>query len=268
MTRWNQKLDDLLAQWAERRGPDDDRLAATILASLAESSHESGARPGETEAGPVPSRAGWGFRLALAAAAVLALGVSLAWWLWTEPARTARDQLIALAAEPAALRPWQSVARGELFVEVGRHFDGQLAWLAESADQVRIGLRTESGGTPTAARPDVPAVAVRLVVLRRDESSPHWSHVWSLDLVAQGEEVVSLPSGLGGCPELTLWTHVLPDGMIAVDADFALGDRAPLRSVQSGVYRSGVPALVCSKHHHGAEYRVFQTAAVLPRRIG
>jgi hypothetical protein len=59
---------------------------------------------------------------------------------------------------------------------------------------------------------------------------------------------------------------MLPDGSVAVDTSISLG--AGNKESYSGVQRQSVPERILTRKSGDVEYRVFQTVAVLPEKVG
>lgn len=167
--------------------------------------------------------------------------------------------------------------RNTLLVGMKELFGNRLNWLAETDAGIDVGLadNQDSVGTRT---PDerVIQLAVRIVIEQRSAKSSDWRRVWSVDVTSQSEEVIALAQK-NGSTALTLWAYALPDGMIAVDSEFELPDTAiratsvntqPLHAVLSNVHQDRVPLEEQLTGSDGAEYRVFQTVAVLEKQVG
>jgi len=108
-------------------------------------------------------------------------------------------------------------------------------------------------------------MAVRVVVLSRKSGESTWKPLWGADLLTSDQQLIQLLPEQAGGAELRVWTQRLPDGAIAVDADLALGGSSPVRSKSSGIQQGGVPQRVFSLQADDAEYRVYQTVAMLAR---
>jgi hypothetical protein len=141
-------------------------------------------------------------------------------------------------------------------------FNGRLAWAAEDGDRVQLGLTADAA----LVSPNRQPLAIRVIVLARTAGTPAWKAVWGADIVTRDEQLVELAPEKAGGANLRVWAHRLPDGMIAVDADLALSGKSPLRSSSSGIQQGGVPQQVFSLQTDDAEYRVYQTVAVLQDR--
>ena len=161
----------------------------------------------------------------------------------------------------ARFQQGQLAGKATLLAEAQRLFGSQLAWLAETDSQVQMGL-TEDG--PASG----PAVAVRLVLLRRGHPAQPWTCAWSADVIARAQEVVQWANPPGGPSRLSLWAYVLPDGLIAIDTAFELPGQAAAWSAASGLQAEGVPTLVHAVHDQGIEYQMLQTVAVVNESLG
>ena len=75
----------------------------------------------------------------------------------------------------------------QVLLEEIERFEGRVAWIAETRDQVRIGLAPDDGATT----PDARRLAVRLVVTRRTADSVR-QPVWTVDVISHHEQLVHL----------------------------------------------------------------------------
>jgi hypothetical protein len=258
------RLDEVLEQWTQRHAPaasELERLTQQISAALAEG--KPLAAPGETQARP---RAGARARMAgaLALTGTLAAGLLLTYLVATAPRRRGAKAPKDVPPTPFAMARFQQgqlAGKARLLAEAQRLFGGQLAWLAEADSQVQMGL-TDDG--PVSG----PAVAVRLVLLRRHDPTQPWTCAWSTDVIARAQEVVQWANPPDGPSRLSLWAYVLPDGLIAIDTAFELPGRAAVWSAASGLQAEGVPTLAHAVHDQGIEYQMLQTVAVVNEKVG
>jgi hypothetical protein len=238
-----EKVDELLAAWSQHHAPSALQLANLQARILAESAASSGkvARPAR----------GWRLSrqvLPFAAALVCcALAVTLVLQFGGErPAPS--------AAPPAASQlPLEHLQT--LLSEMDRLFDERLAWVAETNETIALGLDEKSFARG-------PHVVVRVVVLKRSPDANSWQPVWTGDVVSRSEERVQIRSA-SDASRLSLWTHVLPDGAVAVDTELGLESNGPVWN-SSTVQQSLVPLQVLSARAQGGEFQIWQTAALLP----
>jgi hypothetical protein len=114
-------------------------------------------------------------------------------------------------------------------------------------------------------------VAVRLTLVARTTSSKEWKEVQSLDVVTRREEVVEVAAKSDRHPALTLWAYPLDDNMISIDLRYEPSEFAGLSklpsdfAIESSTVQSlGEPAPVMSFENDGVEYRLYQSAVLLP----
>ena len=267
MSSQQDNLDELLRQWADFHEPSEielrdlsRRIAAAARTQVAP------CVPQKPRWLPSMSRRQNAVWFALGVAVVLLVTVAI-WWdppgdrNVVSPTRSPEPQPQRPANEPPPEVAWlaqpQLKDKQVLLEEMERLFAGRVAWIAETRDQVRIGLAPD-GGAPT---PNARRLAVRLVVTRRTANSVR-QPVWTVDVISHHEQLVHLSGPAGAGAELTLWTYTLPDGMIAIDSRLDLdGDTVRLDKGYCGLQQAGIPKTIDTWNAQGAEYEVYQTVA-------
>jgi hypothetical protein len=237
-------LDRLLNRWASKNEPSAERIDR-LKARIAEASKSSN-EVNLTASGR------WNNSATLAMAiSLLALLLLVAFW----PFGTDSPAPVATLSNPETDVPQEHLQT--LFAEMERLFDSRLAWVAETENEVSLGIDPSPQHASSGQR-----VGVRVVVLKRDLATAPWKAVWTGDVAARSEEFVSLASESGGA-RLNLWTFVLPDGAVTVDMELAgLGaESATWRS--NSVQQPQVPIAVLSARQGNAEIQIWQTAIVL-----
>jgi hypothetical protein len=243
MNEQPEKVDELLAAWSLHNAPSAPHLAKLQARILVEAAVSSGRVARPARAWRIPPRI-----LPFAAALVsCALAVTLV-------LRFSGERPATSAAPPAASQlPLEHLQT--LLSEMDRMFDERLAWVAETNETISLGLEEKffSRG---------PHVVVRVVVLKRSPDANSWQPIWTGDVVSRSEERVQFSSA-SDASRLSLWTHVLPDGAVAVDTELGLQSNGPVWS-SSTVQQSQVPLQVLSASAQGDEFQIWQTAALLP----
>lgn len=249
MTHNLDDLDRLLQTWAATNEPSAERLDR-LRHRIAQSSsigvglhHSSGRERGLS----------WlaisGFTTALLALSALIV----AWPFSREPA--ALPVAPSSSAGHATLLPAAHLQ--SLFSEIEQLFGKRLTWIAETNQEVSLGI--ESASLPSSSDE---RVAVRVVVLKRETSTAPWRTVWKGDVASRSEEMVSVITEADGT-NLGLWTHVLPDGAVSVDMELT----GPVLGGQTwrtnSVQQPQAPSAVLSTRQGDAEIQVWQTATVL-----
>ena len=258
MMKSRRRLDDLLRRWAASRDPDAQRLAALReRAAKVVSARDCGVC--RRQPLMLLQIAAWGF----ATAAVALLAVGLAWLVRGQGTQMAERPAPSAghvrpdvpAPAPAWLAPPQVDAKRELLVELQRVFEGRVAWVAETARQIRLGLNGDDVGGA--------ALAIRLVLVQRlGDAAPR--PVWAVDLISDEERLVTLPADATEGAELAVWTYALPDGLLAVDGDIRWPQRSELpRAAYMALLRPDVPQVVFQWQGDGVEYEVYQSVSVL-----
>jgi hypothetical protein len=273
----NNKLDELLRAWAAAEQPGQTHLeslcerafqAAGLLkeaggepVGMAHKGLAGRGHPRPTRSATWPSRLGW-FVLGLAAA-ILAVALLVS--------RLGPDQVQDVTPPqpldfPSAARldQRQLLLQATSFAAIGEVFADQLAWMAETNGKVLLGVEPEAEAL--AAGPE--AISVRLVVMARRRGQLDWQPHLNVDCITYGEQVVELPVEAGSEDRLALWTYLLPDGMIAVDTTLGIEGAGGEGLSSSTVLRPQVPQQILDLEIDQTEYRVFQTAAVLPKEMG
>jgi hypothetical protein len=251
-------LSDLLRHWARCRAPDDaeaGRLRVRVTAAVRDAAFLD-LPPGC----PMRPRAAAWARLrwfALGAAAAGLVVCLLPHVLVDRPSIAVREDSPEPLPPLARFQESQLTGKASLLAAAEELFNGHLAWVAEDGREVQLGL--SDAAVPRQARP----LAIRVVVLARKTGNGDWKPLWETDLVTHDEQLVELAPQAAAGARLRLWAHPLPDGMIAVDADFVLKGTVPLRSSSSGIQPGGVPQRVFSLQTDDAEYRIYQTVAML-----
>lgn len=140
-------------------------------------------------------------------------------------------------------------------------FDRKLTWMVETGD----GIEFDVSGTPRKRPADATEkpLAVRIVVQRRNPDQIEWQLAWTADVISQYEKIVRISSASPEGHRLDIWAWQLPDGLIAVDSELNLKGQHSLRAQASSLQQERRPAEIIRQAHDGAEYRVFQTVAVL-----
>lgn len=273
----DRQLDKLLQQWATkstsasagRLANLNDRIVASLTESvepsvLAKQQHDQTA---PTQGHPVfqyrPANQGrWasGFVVGVVVTTLLSAGLVLL--------QSNRSVVLPVSDGPpeyAWLHKDQLQNKAVLLSEMEALFDRPLTWLAETDDRITFSL-TEQSNQSTTVR-DEDRLAVRVVVERRTAGSGDWQPAWAMDVVSCSEEMISLnPQGTEG-HQLRLWMYRLPDGMVAVDSEFQLPGTESVLAAASELHSNDRPVQVFTSHNNGTEFRVFQSVAVLNRKV-
>jgi len=271
----DKQLDDLLQQWATD-STSAERLADLndqIVASLAVPTKPSAFTTRQDEqvlpslsrsvAQQLPAnQSRWASGFALGVVVTTLLSVS---FLLLQGDRAVVLPVDEGPPEYAWLQNDQLHNKAVLLSEMEKMFDRQLVWLAETDDRMTFALSDPSNTTEGSS--DRNRLAVRVVVERRAAGSGEWQPAWTMDVVSRSEEMISLSSQELEGHQLRLWTYCLPDGMIAVDSEFQLQGAESLLSEASQLHPDDTPVKVLTSRNNGTEFRVFQSVAVLDRKV-
>jgi len=268
------KIDRLLGDWSSGERADLehlDRLAERIKSAI--DAHVAPDPQYGPLTAPLPAtNAGWRtpltwFSLGVAAS-VLVTGLGIAWFV-------AREKPIVLpeSAESTAfaqIDAGQIHNRATLFRELNDFYAGNLAWMAEVDGRVVLRVDSSKIGSPSSPVQGNVArersVTVRVVVVARAAGDERWQTLWKADVMAENDQFVQIGPSDGAKHDLSVWAHMLPDGSVAVDTSISL--EAGNQDSYSGVQRPSVPERILTRKAGNVEYRVFQTVAVLPEKVG
>jgi hypothetical protein len=234
--------DELVRQWAGSRAFGDDqlqRLSATIC--------EQAGSPVVRPAASARKFAIVGALALAAAAAVIYVIVSL------QVTPAANDDLLLATQATVPIERLRILAR-----ESGRLFDHRVSWLAETNQDMLLGL----DGAPSSTEESKPQITLRVVVFHRQSSSQEWKPVFTTNVVTREEEVVQLNSEATG-PKLRLWTHILPDQTVAVDTQLAMDDQAAHQWSTTSILSAGGATAVLKENDEQGEYQVWQSASII-----
>lgn len=219
----------------------------------------------------------------------LAAAVAVAWFV--RPTR--QDDVPADWLPSVRFAEGQIAEKADLVAGMEATFGDGLAWIAEHGREVDVGIipggcvpegcvpggsvpggSVQVAGGPGATGPGSAGggpLAVRIIVLARRAGDEPWQTAWRSDLITRDEQVVDVSTGPGDAGRLRLWSHVLPDGAVAIDGEIRLPgaaaplDTAPLDVSYSGVQRAGEPSRVLRRRAHGIEWQIIQTVEPLAR---
>ena len=259
------RLDRLLGDWAAAQRPDEAHLEA-LQRQISEAAGPATAEPRPKAAATWPARLAW---FALGAAAAIVAAVLLVPRLIPHPPADPNvpgGPLAGAGDVPLEVRfdRQQLASKAALFEELREVFAGNLAWMAEADGKVVLGVASE-GQTASA---DPTPITIRLVVMARKPGEADWHRRTSVDVILCNEELVQFGPEVESPEQFAVWAHLLPDGMIAVDTSLDLESPQAAGSSYSGVQQPSVHQRIFTLKTDEAEYRVFQTVAVLPKEVG
>ncbi|OGV70430.1 MAG: hypothetical protein A3K19_12720 [Lentisphaerae bacterium RIFOXYB12_FULL_65_16] len=248
-------VDKHVREWAASRQPPEEHLAELADRVAQKVRDDRFLRVPST---PSPAF-GWHRvpRLAYLAAGIAA-GILLAVPLMRSAFERTADVSWAAASKASVTEPIL-LEKATLFGQYSDVFGGGVRWIAETDNDVRMGLATDH----TSAEPGR-VVLVRVSVLRRGRAGGDWKAVWDTTVSTRSEESVTLNTddGVGG--RLRLWVYPLPDGNIAMDSELHLDQPTCLAAATSAVMVPGKPMRVLALQTDTAEYAVVQVASWLP----
>jgi len=258
-------LDKLLEQWAAQHATDEDHarvLATRIVDELSRDGSTNRNVRAVQAVRTVPRRKYLYPALAASVALVIFAGALLVPF---GPTRKGQGPLTMspgddTAALAAAVAPSDIEAGERLFREMADLFSDELRWIVESDSKVRLGIHQVSGGRIAGAAP----LLIRVLVLQRGRGEASWRTLLETDVLTRSQELVEAVPDPAVDNRLALWTHVLPDGKVAVDSNIRL--TSPIRACvdATNILSPGKPARVFSLQTDDAEYHIFQVVIPLP----
>lgn len=249
MTDGSEQLDDLLKRWASAKTPSPaklSRLKEQILADVSAEPPAGLARP--IERSSQDSRR-WPVIL------IAMLSVGICFFAFLKPPADVDPSDNAVPSY-AGLDEKELADKATLLRETSALFERQLGWLAETGGQMEMGVLDR------ALWEESQPIAVRLVIERRGPGDPEWSLFCQVDVLAFSEEVVRVSPQCQNAAELTIWSYVLPDGLVAIDTNLSFSENGLSLSTNQ-LHEDADPRELMAVSHDRYEFRVFQSAAVL-----
>lgn len=260
------KLDKLLKQWATAHATSEEharKLADRIVDELTADGSPV-LDPAVDRRVPIPRCRRLAYAaLGIAAALLIAATVSfLSRW------PSVPDEVVShgedTSSTVASIGQSELQASARLFHEMEMLFADDLRWVADTDNEVRLGICPVSSGPVAGATP----LLVRVLVVQRNSGEAAWRKVMETDVLTRSQELVEMIPDPRLDNRLLLWAYVVPDGKVAVDSSIRL--TTPIRaSVDvTNVLTPGKPANVFSLQTEDAEYRIFQVVTPLPKHEG
>ncbi|MDA0281828.1 MAG: hypothetical protein O3B13_22405 [Planctomycetota bacterium] len=282
-------LDNMLQQWGDERAADTehlDNLQERIVLALG---NEELASTDSVANGPVDFRTLPGTRRASVAGFLVGVTLTaLLAFVWITQLADQGDHKPRITRAPqidmpayARLNEDELRSRIVLLSEMKDLFGDRLNWLAETEARIEVGLsdrRTLNDESVTGV--DAVQLAVRVVVEKRASADSDWQLALCVDVMSRSEEVVEIAPATGDGTSMTFWVYALPDGMVAMDSELSFSNNDATRTETSSsgtgafhaafshVQQDRLPSEELLTGSDGVEYRVFQTVAVLDKKVG
>jgi hypothetical protein len=243
-------IDFLVRSWGRKRAPaqaDLDDLQRSIMKQVAEQTILP-AKPA--------TKVGWQWRMASVVGLVSLAGV-VAFLCSFNTSLIHQPFAKETPADSSLVQQFPESHFREMARELRTLFGDRLMWIVETSDDLLLGIDSASRKID-----DASYVAIRITVLRRSKNQTVWQQVWTEDVVARPEELVQAKSSHSKA-QLMLWTHLLPDGAMSIDAHLALpGLETPFKIASVQHPRDSVR--VFDELRGTDDYQIWQTAVLLP----
>ena len=259
-------LHRLLRDWSARHQPDAEILDQLASHVSVQARSPAGATPAhdlqaQGWARPVLGRFAYA-TLGVAAAVVAAVGLRIG---STIPDPEAQPEAGWTAEKSELLlSPVQLASARQLFSEIDGTFCNGLAWLAETDNDIALGVGDRTGASALGAGP---LVLVRTLVLERTPGAVAWTPVWRASVVTRPEEVVRLEPARPKA-RMFLWACPVNGDAIAVDSSIELDAPTSVTASSTQILLAGKPVRIQSVRTPAGEYRVMQMAVLLPSAGG
>ncbi|MDD2240388.1 MAG: hypothetical protein PHI93_06985 [Kiritimatiellae bacterium] len=250
------KLDSVLKAWGERNQPDAEtqaRLESRICDLPVP-------EPGSASPRMDPRPIHWAQGRWAAAAAVLVLAGTLGWMVFRSGLHPEAQCAEQCVTQKLARFTEQQVS-GHLAIldEVETLFPGQIRWVRLDED----GMQLQMDEKPAPVEAARPRMAVRMVMVARQENQDHWETVWSSDVLARTEEYIEISPNKGIAGEVGVWVLPLADGRYAVDSEIVWAASDGPASYETRILSAGQPEQILSQTTAGLETRIYQTVEPL-----
>ncbi|MCK5802522.1 MAG: hypothetical protein KAI66_06800 [Lentisphaeria bacterium] len=247
----NHELDDKLVEWSEARETDDASMSELTRRVIAATRQLP--RPLEESCRrirPGLDRCLW---FVAGAAACLLLVAALSHE--KAPVADPSTSVSPIASTSAPPVDWEPIHR--VYEEMARMFPDRVRWVADSGAQLDFELKERHGTSGT------PPVGVHFLLLRRSVGETEWGAAWEGTILSDSEETVVCRAEDAVVRKLTLWTYLLPDGMIAVDVTLELHP-SKWTITSSLLANSGETKDIFRMKTSDMEFRLVQTATTIP----
>ena len=258
----NEERDRTLKEWVVLNKPapeDTDALIRRITLEARRVAHEN--RFSEAWSEPVTI---WSKLSYASLGAMIAISVCIVFMRMSgSSTQTAGKEIVP--ASMAGISAEQLQSNSKLFGEMKRLFPDGLRWIAQSDEEVGLGIE-ETRQDETAAKSS--PMMVKVTVLSRKTGDTVWHQAWNADLILHGQDMVEIvPDRKLADNKLSLWVYPLDDGKLAVDSSISLRLPVTIASRLNAVVTPGEPAEMASLLLDGVEYRIFQTVEIIKGKI-
>lgn len=243
----NDQFNDTLRAWARRREVSDQRLQALaddIINALPRRQYSM--LPAHDFSRPCLDVLS---RLAYAAAGAAAVLLVMLCLNPTHPLPTRPTSL------PLGLPENYALAKARVVREMNRLFSGQIRWVTEDNDAVKIGIEANM---PTDVD-RLPSAWVQTVVVTRRAGEATWRPVWSTTILVHHEEQIEVAPSAEINDQLAIWAFAVDKDKWVIDSACSLTTPVRLSSKSSAFIEPGKYREIAALKTEDWEYRVYQT---------
>lgn len=253
----DEKLDGMLRGWGEKAKPD----AAKVQLLTGKVLSEVKRGPSQALVPPRPvSLIGLRFAYGALGAVAACFLIAVLYGPLPRPVGmiSGRERVDLPLVRETTISAGDVKVAAELVSQLNYLFPEKLRWIESSDGKLNIELVS----TPYQERLSSDCVVIRLVLFKREKGGS-WQNVWATETISALDGVVEVVSDRRAGNRITLWAHLLPDGLLAVDSNLKLKSPVELTTSFSKVLEPGKPARILLLKSGNVDYCIFQTARYL-----
>ncbi len=255
------QIDRLLSDWATKTDSSMDRLESLKVSIVEQPQADS---QSACELAELPEAHNhWRVAAAFSVATAAALLLTFTLWKDSDPTSIASRDVKQIPLLPDGVPLPNSVVSTDhqrrLWQEHYSVFGAELVWLADRGDQTEIGLSETATDSRSRGLVDI-----HLILWSRSAAEGKWQKAQAFRVIAASEHLVQVPSGEGTAEPLEIWVYPLDQEMVSIDLNFRPDLPGAPKFNQSVLQRLGDYTQVGGFEKDGIEYRLYQTADLIP----